>query len=92
MLGYFKFSTPYIQVPKYDNIELNQYDNQTITTNQHGLVYKDEDYSVRFVFNSKIYSVFDDGMNHSGLYIGLNSDVAINNPNFAEKMEEVMGK
>lgn len=86
--GYFKFSIPYIQVPKYDNIELNQYDNQTITTNQHGLVYKDEDYSVRFVFNSKIYSVFDDGLNHSGLYIGLNSDVAINNPNFAEKMEE----
>lgn len=85
---YFKFLNPYIQVPEYDSIELNQYDDSTIVGNQHRLVYKDELDSVRFVFKSRIYSVFDDGMNESGLYIGLNSDTAINNPNFAEKMEE----
>ena len=85
---YFKFLNPYIQVPKYDNIELNQYDDSTTIDNQNRLVYKNESDSVKFVFDSKIYSVFDDGMNESGLYIGLNSNIAINNPNFAEKMEE----
>lgn len=85
---YFKFLNPYIQVPELDNVELNQYDDLTIINNQHRLVYKDKFDSVKFVFNSRVYSIFDDGLNESGLYIGINSDTAINNPNFVEKMEE----